>query len=131
MNSVPDINWYDTDDIVRDIKRLQAKYPAPNTFVADLALERRLAKTNVKLPNNILDAFNKLARNLYDTEGFAAPPASVPRDLYRTVEGARRRDKLLNLRRKLADPEQKLRQFKDTILQCIAIFVDALPSISP
>ncbi len=121
------IDWYQTDNILQEIRHLQAHYPASDAFIANLNLERRLTKAQITVSPAMLAGLKAFVGQLYEMQPFATPPRPLPPDLYYTIEGARRRDILLNLRRTLANPEQKLREFTDIILETFAILVVALP----
>jgi hypothetical protein len=121
----------DTDTLYRlTLQEIRAaRFPTPEQFLTGFT-DRLIQETTEEetAPYSIGLPFFKAAIALYNHEGFSHVPA--PTTETGEIQQARYRDGLLDLHKKLADPDQTVRVITDALVRSAKNFFAALPPIA-
>ena len=121
----------DTDTLYRQtLQEIRAaRFPTPEQFLTGFS-DRLIQETteDETPPYSIGLPFFKAAITLYNDEGISEVPA--PTTETGEIQQARYRDGLLDLHKKLADPDQTVRVITDTLVRSAKNFFAALPPIA-
>ena len=126
-----EIDWENTEALHTVVCMYQDDNPTTRLFVEyfGLSLEEELDKLRIpEPPIEICKIILDVAKVLYEREEFNKNPPPFDSLLRYTLEGARYRDHLLRLHRKLSNVKTTFEIFTQTLLRAAVRFIRLLPS---
>ena len=126
------IDWDSTPQLRDEVARLVKQFPDANTFLSNLIekLDQLFERNNCVSPSkSIVRPFVQAVTALYNAEGFTEPPP-FSSALIGTIEGARYRDRLLELHRKASMATTTLDGLYWTLSNSLLGLMQELPALA-